>query len=234
MILLRPTAYRITQNFGENPDLYPRTNGHMGIDYGTPEGSPIWAAGEGKVIFAGLDAETMQTATAGYGIHVKIQHPEGHQTIYGHLSTLAVAAGEWVRMGQVLGAAGNTGRSTAPHLHFELRTSPTQAVDPATYIVDKIPTRLMKGTITPAGDGLRVRSGPSTQRGVVRQLRTGQTLEIVGIEGADVWLRTPDGYVMLRPDWITLEQNEPRSEGMITPGPTARPDAPPKDLPTIT
>jgi len=204
MILFRPTRAPITQLFGENPQMYPATKGHMGVDFGLPEGSPIMASAEGQVIYAGLDPETARNPTSGYGIYVKIDHAPGVCTIYGHMATLVVTQGEMVRTGQVIGASGNTGRSTGPHLHWEYRTTPTQAVDPMPYMVEKIPSVMLRATITDEGDGLRVRTGPSSERGVVRMLKPGDTLDIINVAGSNVWLQCEDGFIMFRPEWVVL------------------------------
>jgi len=94
---------------------------HPGLDIAVPNGTPIRAAGGGTVAETGDDAE--------YGRFVLIQHPEGYHTLYGHASRLLVSAGEVVGAGQVIGLSGSTGRSTAPHLHFETRQG-GRAIDP--------------------------------------------------------------------------------------------------------
>lgn len=90
---------------------------HNGIDIATSWFTampPIWAAAEGRVIRAGWDY-------TGYGINVVIDHGNGWSTLYAHLSRLNVSVGQRVRQGQQIGVMGNTGRSTGPHLHFEVR-----------------------------------------------------------------------------------------------------------------
>lgn len=98
---------------------------HFGIDIAVPSGTPVRAAGGGTVEEAGGDPD--------YGLFVLVGHPEGYQSMYGHASRLLVSVGERVRAGQVIALSGNTGRSTAPHLHFELRRSGTQ-LDPITML----------------------------------------------------------------------------------------------------
>ena len=98
---------------------------HSGVDIAVPRGTPIRAAGGGVVTRAGIDAE--------YGRHVLIDHPEDYQSLYGHASRVLVADGDTVRAGQVIGLTGSTGRSTAPHLHFEIRQS-GRLVDPRSLV----------------------------------------------------------------------------------------------------
>lgn len=91
-------------------------HGYNGVDYGMPVGSPIYAAASGVVIIAKTSGYN-----GGYGLYVAIQHPNGTQTIYGHMSVVNVFVGQTVTQGQLLGYSGNTGKSTGPHLHFEIR-----------------------------------------------------------------------------------------------------------------
>lgn len=90
---------------------------HNGLDVGTSWFSampPIYACASGRVIRAGWDP-------TGYGIMVLIDHGNGYQTLYGHFSKLRVSVGQYVKQGAIIGTMGNTGRSTGPHLHFEVR-----------------------------------------------------------------------------------------------------------------
>lgn len=89
-------------------------SGHMGVDLGTVEGGPIYAADGGTVIYAG-------PISGGYGNMIMIDHGTGYQTLYAHLSVVNVSCGQGVSQGQVIGLGGSTGNSTGPHLHFELR-----------------------------------------------------------------------------------------------------------------
>lgn len=98
---------------------------HFGIDIAVPSGTPVRATGGGTVEEAGGDPD--------YGLFVLLGHPDGYQSMYGHASRLLVTVGERVQAGQVIALSGNTGRSTAPHLHFELRRSGTQ-LDPITVL----------------------------------------------------------------------------------------------------
>jgi murein DD-endopeptidase MepM/ murein hydrolase activator NlpD len=101
---------------------------HPGIDVATPIGSAVRAAGGGTVLQTGEEAE--------YGLFVLLEHPSGYQTMYGHLSRVTVAAGQAVDAGQVIGLSGNSGRSSAPHLHFEVRHD-GQPIDPRTLVKEQ-------------------------------------------------------------------------------------------------
>jgi murein DD-endopeptidase MepM/ murein hydrolase activator NlpD len=85
----------------------------------------VRAAGPGVVQVAGEDPV--------YGLHVMIDHGRGLETVYGHASRLFVSVGDTVRRGRLIAFSGSTGRSTAPHLHFEVRLD-GMAVDPLTYV----------------------------------------------------------------------------------------------------
>src|SRR4051812_27041896 len=94
---------------------------HPGIDIAVPLGTLVRASGGGSVTAAGYDAD--------YGLFVLLRHPSGYETMYGHLSRLIAAEGADVQAGEVIGLSGNSGRSTAPHLHFEIRHD-GKTVDP--------------------------------------------------------------------------------------------------------
>ncbi len=89
-------------------------SGHLAIDIGAAMGEPISAADSGVVVFAGW-------STGGYGYAVAIDHGNGYQTLYAHLSKVIVSCGRSVNQGQTIGLAGSTGNSTGAHLHFEIR-----------------------------------------------------------------------------------------------------------------
>lgn len=96
---------------------------HEGVDIAAPRGTGVYVAAEGSVMRTGYDP-------AGYGRFVEIRHPNGMSTLYGHLSRLDVASGDTVGAGERIGLVGSTGRSTGPHLHFEVRRGERQ-VNPA-------------------------------------------------------------------------------------------------------
>lgn len=91
-------------------------HGHNGVDLAAPNGTPVLAAAEGTVIIARSSGYN-----GGYGLYIVISHANGTQTLYSHLSTVNVSVGSRVSKGEVIGRVGNTGKSTGPHLHFEVR-----------------------------------------------------------------------------------------------------------------
>lgn len=111
---------KITQYFGERPEVYKPNRGHMGVDFRTKYDDskngerPVYAAAPGRV-------EIGNQGNYGYGKFVKITHLDGSETIYGHLSSQNVKTGDWVIIQQRIGISGSTGFSDAPHLHFGYR-----------------------------------------------------------------------------------------------------------------
>lgn len=101
---------------------------HDGIDIAVATGSVVRASGGGTVLEAGQDPE--------FGNFVVIQHPDEYTSLYGHLSRIVTRKGATVEPGQVIGLAGNTGRSSAPHLHFEIRLKGA-AIDPLTLVKEE-------------------------------------------------------------------------------------------------
>lgn len=99
-------------------------SGHVGIDYAIPTGTPIRSTMSGKVVYAGWN-------TQGYGNLVIVENGP-YKTYYAHLSEIPVSIGDVVGKGSVIGLSGNTGNSTGPHLHYEIRLNDNR-VDPTTY-----------------------------------------------------------------------------------------------------
>lgn len=124
MALSWPVEGTISQYFGTNPASY-QPNGHTGVDFAIPAGTPVYAADSGNIIFEGW-ATTLSAsnpwwiAPAAAGIAVLIDHNDGYISVYGHLSGTSVNNGDFVEKGQLIGHSGNTGMSTGPHLHFEV------------------------------------------------------------------------------------------------------------------
>nr|WP_243090737.1 M23 family metallopeptidase [Thermus neutrinimicus] len=117
------SGFRITTYFGQR-GAFQRY--HTGIDLAAPYGTPIVAAKAGQVEVAGW-------SSVGYGFHVVLDHGGGVETLYAHMSRIAVRAGQWVEAGQVIGYVGSTGWSTGPHLHFEVRVGGV-ARNPLAYL----------------------------------------------------------------------------------------------------
>jgi len=124
--MMWPVNGSVTSGFGYriHPILGRRIL-HTGIDIAAGNGTAIWAADGGKVIYA--------TWVSGYGNTVAIDHGGGISTLYAHQSSMAVVYGQTVKKGQVIGYVGSTGYSTGPHLHFEVRVGGTP-VDPLGYL----------------------------------------------------------------------------------------------------
>lgn len=117
---------RITSAFGYRRDPFTgRSAMHSGIDFKGATGSPIYAAATGVVSFAGRKS--------GYGNCVEVTHPNGIVTRYAHLSRIDVKGGQSIEAGETLGGLGSTGRSTGPHLHFEVRIN-GRAVNPRPFL----------------------------------------------------------------------------------------------------
>lgn len=116
-----PTSWPLTVAGYITQALRGAGGDHPGIDVAVPKDSYIRAAGAGRVVKAGPDDV--------YGEYVVIDHGDGYQTLYGHASRIFVRPGERVERDQVIALTGSTGRSTAPHLHFEVRRN-GQPVDP--------------------------------------------------------------------------------------------------------
>src|SRR5690606_14973233 len=104
----------VTSGFGVRKDPLIGTAAlHAGMDFRSRTGSPVLASGLGKVVRAGWNG--------GYGRMVEIDHGDGYVTRYAHMSRIDVAVGQTVEAGDKIGASGNSGRSTGPHLHYEVR-----------------------------------------------------------------------------------------------------------------
>ena len=105
---------RVTSKYGKRKDPFTgETKQHRGIDFAGKIGTELMAVAPGRVISAG--------ERVGYGTTVEIDHGLGFTTLYAHLSKIMVSRGDWVRPGTVVGLGGSSGRSTGPHLHYEIR-----------------------------------------------------------------------------------------------------------------
>lgn len=105
---------RIASGFGWRNDPFTKAKKfHNGIDFTAPTGTPIYASGDGVITRA-------DDASSGYGKHIRIDHGYGYISLYAHLNDYKVKAGQRVKRGELIGTVGNTGRSQAPHLHYEI------------------------------------------------------------------------------------------------------------------
>lgn len=105
---------RIASGFGMRMHpIYKTRKMHSGMDFSAPTGTPVYATGKGKVV-------KVKKLRKGYGYHVVIDHGFNYETLYAHLSKIEVRTGQRIKRGDVIGLVGNTGTSTAPHLHYEV------------------------------------------------------------------------------------------------------------------
>ncbi len=122
----KPLNGRITSRFGKRRDPFNgRVSFHDGVDIKGKRGAKIYATAGGIVTRAGRNG--------GYGKYVELQHKDGYETAFAHMDKILVKRGQRVKRGDVIGLVGNTGRSTGPHLHYEIRRN-DEVLNPAKYI----------------------------------------------------------------------------------------------------
>lgn len=209
--LVVPVNGPITQLFGENPDFYKKWGyaGHNGVDYGIPNGTPINSAASGTVAQVSFE-------NGGYGNYVKITHKDGTKTFhtyYAHLASAAVAAGQKVKSGQLIGYSNNTGASTGPHLHFGLKIDGENPaykgyVDPMPYFTSggaedsgttpstadqpvNVSLPDLKFEVT--YDTLNLRNGPGIEYSIVGQLTKGAKFTGKALNSRSVWVEVEPG-----------------------------------------
>ncbi|MEQ8470807.1 MAG: M23 family metallopeptidase [Marinoscillum sp.] len=123
---------RLSSGFGYRMDPILKTRRqHHGVDFSLPKGSPVYATGDGEVKF------TRTNSISGYGNQVEIDHGFGYVTKYAHLSEFLVKTGQKVKRGELIAYSGNTGKSTAPHLHYEVKMN-GNPVNPVHYFYKDI------------------------------------------------------------------------------------------------
>jgi len=106
---------RLSSFYGYRPDpIYKVQKFHRGVDFSAPQGTPVYAPGEGRV-------SKVTRSRKGYGNQIEIDHGYGYVTFYAHLKEFKVKKGDFVKRGQLIATIGNTGKSTAPHLHYEVK-----------------------------------------------------------------------------------------------------------------
>lgn len=127
VFFITPARGSLSSGLGWRTDPFKRAvwQHHWGIDIAAPVGTPVYASAAGTVQFAGW--------YAGYGRLVYIDHGSGWTTLYGHLKRMGVEPGDAVKQGEIIGTVGTNGRSTGPHLHFEIRYK-DWPVDPLKYL----------------------------------------------------------------------------------------------------
>lgn len=179
--------YVITQLWGENPGFYGRYSydgvallGHNGVDFGTPLGATILATDGGEVTVVGFEP-------SGFGNYVMLAHGWG-QSVYAHLSSVSVQVGQKIARGNALGAAGSTGNSSGPHLHFAIRIHPFTRTDGWGGYSDPLPYLNPRGLVWPQ---YMMDSGPGPARAVA------------GAEGGSAqWTAAPPGMAEDAPGYI--------------------------------
>lgn len=122
---------RIGSGFGYRTDPFYRTQRfHAGIDFTAPRGVEVYATADGVV-------KLVKSEIWGYGQHIIIDHGNGFETLYGHLSKFSIKQGQSVKRGQLIGLVGSTGKSTAPHLHYEVHKN-GEAINPAFFFYNDL------------------------------------------------------------------------------------------------
>ena len=123
--------YWISSVFGYRIDpIYKHRAMHRGVDFAAAIGTPVYATGDGVVKWT-------RVASNGYGKEVVIDHGFGYTTRYGHLHEILVHAGQKIKRGNVIGTLGDSGKSTGPHLHYEVREN-DRALDPKHYYAEDL------------------------------------------------------------------------------------------------
>jgi len=176
-----PVTGQVTSDFGWRTD--PITGSprfHGGLDIAAPMGSPVYAPQAGVVIFSG--------PYGGYGNVVVLNHGLSLYTVYGHNSRLLVQQGDTVYRGQVISLVGSTGRSTGPHLHFEVHYK-RQYLNPVAYMMYVQQTQGMLAQAAPQGNS-SYRASASTGNGT--------NYNMVGVSNANATRPTPPSTVNRR------------------------------------
>lgn len=164
---------RVSSSFGmRRHPILGYTRMHRGVDFAAPTGTPIYAAGTGRVARAGR--------LGGYGNYVRLEHGNGYATAYAHLSRFAdgLRAGQRVRQGEIIGYVGSTGRSTGPHLHFEVlehgrQVNPLTVAQPPARRLEDAARRAFTSHVVALEEAIRAASdtaiaagdGPAARRG---------------------------------------------------------------------
>lgn len=122
---------RLSSYYGYRIDpIYKIKKFHAGVDFSAPQGTPIYSSGAGTVV-------KTHKSRRGYGNTITIDHGYGYSTFYAHIKDISVKKGQKVTRGQIIGTVGNTGKSTAPHLHYEVRRN-NRTVNPIYYFFNDL------------------------------------------------------------------------------------------------
>jgi len=122
---------RVASGFGSRIDpVYKTVKFHAGLDFAAPQGTPIYATADGRITTAGNTGN-------GYGNHVEINHGYSYETLYGHMVRVKVRIGQMVKRGEVIGWVGSTGKSTGPHLHYEVHKN-GRPIDPIYFFYNDL------------------------------------------------------------------------------------------------
>lgn len=122
---------RMASGFGYRIDpIYKTSRFHAGLDFSAPQGTPIYATAAGQIKIAGNRGN-------GYGNHVVINHGYGYETLYGHMFRVKSKAGQRVKRGEIIGYVGSTGKSTGPHLHYEVHKN-GRPIDPVYFFYNDL------------------------------------------------------------------------------------------------
>jgi uncharacterized protein YgiM (DUF1202 family) len=180
---------RITQRFGENPQVYAKYNqaGHEGLDFSSPVGGNIYACADGEV------SDIRPNDGNAYGLYVRLQHGlngQVYETVYAHLSKVLVTDGQAVKAGEVIALSGNTGHSFGPHLHLTLKLIgaktpgyPDGVIDPFPYLQEGEPPA-PSGLTVYTSEQVRLRSGPTTASAHLAWMGRGEVLTVLGDKDA--------------------------------------------------
>lgn len=140
------TLNHIASGFGYRIDpIYKTPKMHTGLDFAAAIGTPVYATADGRVAYSGYD-------DGGYGNHVIVNHGYGYETLYGHMIRIKARQGEQVNRGEVIGWVGNTGKSTGPHLHYEVIRN-KEKIDPVHFFFNDLTASEYEAVLKKAAAG---------------------------------------------------------------------------------
>ena len=140
------TLNHIASGFGYRIDpIYKTPKLHTGLDFAAAIGTPVYATADGRIAHCGYD-------DGGYGHHVIINHGYGYETLYGHMVRIKAKQGAHIRRGEVIGWVGNTGKSTGPHLHYEVIRN-KEKIDPVHFFFNDLTAQEYEAVLKKAAAG---------------------------------------------------------------------------------